>query len=261
MQALSAGRGLTGEAPPGEPSRDFELHAVSLPARAFTGDFYFTAKTPGSTLAVIGDVAGKGLSSAILMGMIQEELDRLVCLEGEEEPLAILQRLQDAIRAEMPSNRFATMVAARLDANGDVTIANAGHCPPLLIRAGGVVEQIPSGGPPVGIAVGPTWRRSSLRWRPGDALVLYTDGLIEARSAQEEEFGMERLRELVRAFSGSEPKRLSRAILSAVRAHAGGEPQDDFTLLIARFGRSDSRYRTSASAALVASSSAPGPTG
>src|SRR5437016_4621824 len=184
------------------PSTDFNVAAFSKPARTFTGDFYFTHRDSDRLWFVLGDVAGKGLPAAVIMAMIQEELEHRItsCATTKCDPSATMQRLHAFLYPLMPRNRFATVVIGYLRDDGLLTIANAGHCPPLIAhvapagaRAPHSIEQIGSTGPVAGILTGSRWRSTTRRLAPGDAILLYSDGLLEARSDDGEEFGVERI--------------------------------------------------------------------
>ena len=188
MSTMPAVRGVTAHA---------EIHAVSRPARTFTGDFYFTHWHDERLWIALGDVAGKGLPAAVVMAMIQEELEQRIisCAAADCDPSRTMQRLHDFLLPLLPTNRFATAVIGWLDADGTLTLANGGHCPPLLLRADGGVEQIASTGPILGILPAARWSSVTTRLAHGDALVLYTDGLDvrtpERRAGSAEEIAAE----------------------------------------------------------------------
>lgn len=216
MQTLPAVRSLKNAA---------TVHALSRPARTFTGDFYLTHRHGERLWLAIGDVAGKGLPAAIVMAMIQEELERRIasCAEAACDPSRTMMRLHQFLLPLLPKNRFATAVIGWLDADGTLTLANAGHCPPLVVRAGGTVEQIGSTGPVAGVLPGSRWTSVTRTLDPGDALVLYSDGVIEA-TADGKEVGVDGLREIVRE-TGAAPQEILARIPT---------PGDDATLLIVR---------------------------
>src|SRR5437763_1509568 len=152
MQTMPALRGLNqlplfdNVAPP--PAAAFDVAAFSKPARKFTGDFYLTHRDGDRLWFVVGDVAGKGLPAAVIMAMIQEELEHRIssCAATRCDPSVTMQRLHEFLHPLMPSNRFATLVIGTLRDDGTLTIVNAGHCSPLLVR-NGAIEQIDSTGP------------------------------------------------------------------------------------------------------------------
>jgi serine phosphatase RsbU (regulator of sigma subunit) len=207
-----------------------DIHAVSRPARTYTGDFWFTHRHDSRLWFALGDVAGKGLKAALVMAMIQEELEHRItsCANAQCDPSTTMQRLHTFLRPLLPSNRFATAVIGWLRDDGLLTIANAGHCPPLIVRAGGgAVEEIGSTGPVAGILASPRWTSSSMWLARGDAIVLYSDGLVESRAAGEE-LGVCGLR---LALAGMH---LTARELAAPALGAVGVVDDDLTVVVLR---------------------------
>jgi sigma-B regulation protein RsbU (phosphoserine phosphatase) len=210
----------------------FDVHAISIPARMFTGDFWFTHRTAGRLWFALGDVAGKGLPAALVMAMIQEELERRIasCARAGCDPATTMQRLHEFLKPLLPSNRFATAVIGWLCNDGTMTIVNAGHCPPMLVRANGSIEEIDSTGPVVGIMSSSRWMSATFTLNAGDQLILYSDGVIEAASPDGAEFGVEGI---LRALPTSSCARdVASAIHDAASRHAGGVRYDDLTLLV-----------------------------
>ena len=209
MSAMPALRGLT------------EVRAISRPARTFTGDFYFTDRHEDRLWLVVGDVAGKGLPAAIVMAMIQEELERRIasCASAECDPAQTAARLHEFLAPLLPRNRFATAVIGWLRDDGRLTLANAGHCPPLIVRADGSVEEIGSTGPILGVLPGASWRSVSMHLGEGDTLVLYSDGVTEA-VVDGEEMGVHGLRSLL--ASGVTPEEVLERL----------QTSDDVTMLV-----------------------------
>ena len=229
MQALPAERGVrqlplfrSGGLKSATP---FDVHAISIPARAFTGDFYFVRHADDRFLFALGDVAGKGLNAALVMAMIQEELERTSC----DDPSADMMRLHTFLKPLIPQNRFATAVVGYVSDDGAVKLANAGHCPPILLRADGSVEEVSSTGPVLGVLSSSQWRTFETTLRRGESLVLYSDGVIETRAENGEEFGTGRL---VGALNGNDSKAIAGNVLKAVRHY--GRTEDDLTLLVIR---------------------------
>jgi sigma-B regulation protein RsbU (phosphoserine phosphatase) len=215
MPALQAVRGLTSP----------HIEAISRPARTFTGDFYFTHRADDRLWLAHGDVAGKGLPAAIVMAMIQEELEERViaCAETACDPSRTLQKLHDFLLPLMPQNRFATAVIAHLHDNGTLTVANGGHCPPLIVRRDGTIEQIPSTGPLLGILPKASWRSFTTYLEQGETLILYSDGVTES-TVDGEELGVCGLRKVVGRVGPS-----ADAILREL-----GITSDDVTLVTVR---------------------------
>jgi len=207
-------------------------HAISIPARTFTGDFWFTHRTDDRLWFALGDVAGKGLPAALVMAMIQEELEHRItsCALAGCDPAATMQRLHEFLKPLLPSNRFATVVIGWLHDDGLLTIVNAGHCPPMLVRANGRIEEIDSTGPVVGIVPSSRWLSRIISLAPGDNLILYSDGVTEAASPDGEEFGTDGILDALPTDSC--PRAVASAIHAAVSQHAGGARYDDLTLLV-----------------------------
>ena len=216
---------------------DVDVHAVSRPARQFTGDFYFTHRQGRRFWMAIGDVSGKGIEAAVVMAMIQEEIEHRIvsCAMAHCDPAVTMTRLDLFLRKLLPSNKFATVAIAQIHDDGSLVVANGGHCPLLIARKDGRIESIDPTGPVVGLLPSPAWRSLTIPFRRGDTLLAYTDGVIEARSADDEEFGIDRLR---RAFAEASTRRrasdIGADLTAAIAAHAGARNDDDLTMIIAR---------------------------
>jgi serine phosphatase RsbU (regulator of sigma subunit) len=200
-----------------------DVRAISRPARMFTGDFYFTHRHEDRTWLALGDVAGKGLPAAIVMAMIQEELEQRIasCASAECDPARTAARLHEFLAPLLPRNRFATAVIAWLRDDGLLTLVNAGHCPPLIVRRDGSIEELGSTGPILGVLPLPSWYSTSTLLEEGDTLVLYSDGVTEA-IVDGEELGVQGLRELL--AQGVTPEALLETLKTC----------DDVTLLVVR---------------------------
>jgi sigma-B regulation protein RsbU (phosphoserine phosphatase) len=215
----------------------FDLHAISIPAGSFTGDFYFTRQFDHELWIALGDVAGKGLEAAIFMAMIHEELEARIdsCSRHGCDPSTTISQLHGVLQQTLPANRFATAVVARLRDDGTLLLSNAGHCPPLLLRANGSIEELASTGPVLGMLNKPVWRTTSTHLQKGDALFLYTDGLIEAQSADEEELGLPCARSVLQSLANSSARGIAAYFRDLVARHSRGNRYDDLTLLAVRY--------------------------
>jgi sigma-B regulation protein RsbU (phosphoserine phosphatase) len=226
MSALPALRRVTPV--PLHPARPriAEIEAISRPARTFTGDFYYAHRADDRLWLAHGDVAGKGLPAAIVMAMIQEELEERIaaCAETACDPAVTLRRLHEFLLPLMPQNRFATAVIAHLREDGTLTVANGGHCPPLIVRNDGTIEELPSTGPLLGILPRPAWRTHVTHLEPGERLVLYSDGVTEATLC-DEELGVAGLKQILRTTADPD------AILDILRER---DVNDDVTLVVVR---------------------------
>ncbi len=208
--------------------RFFEYYS---PARHVGGDYYDYIPLPGNRLAVaLGDVSGKGISAALLMARLSAAVR--FCLASNPSVPEAVRQLSATLTREGTEDRFVTFVVAVLDpADFSLTLVNAGHMPPLRRRSGGVDDVGPeSGGLPLGVMDRP-YAQAVLPFEPGDTLVLYTDGVTEARNPAGKLYGAERLRAVVRG-APDDVEALGRAILDDVRSFAAGRPQnDDLTIV------------------------------
>src|ERR1051326_8546373 len=152
MQEMSAVRGVSFPVS-GIRYPASDVFAFSRAARTFTGDFYFTHREHDLLWFTLGDVSGKGLPAAIVMAMIQEELEHRItsCATAHCDPSTTMMRLRPFLRPLLESRRFATVVIGNLRDDGLLTIANAGHPPPLIARRDGSIEAIDSTGPVAGL--------------------------------------------------------------------------------------------------------------
>ncbi|HEY8130851.1 MAG TPA: PP2C family protein-serine/threonine phosphatase [Thermoanaerobaculia bacterium] len=212
-----------------------DVHAISIPARAFTGDFYVTHRASDRLWFALGDVAGKGLPAAVVMAMIQEELEHRIqsCAQALCDPTVTMTRLHAFLKPLIPMNRFATVVIGHLRDDGKLSIVNAGHCSPLIVRADGRVEQVGSTGPVVGVLSSSQWFTFETTLARGETLVLYSDGVLEARSPDGEEFGIERIEDGLSVGPVSAGQ-IAERILAAVNRHTGDVRDDDLTLVVVR---------------------------
>lgn len=202
------------------------------PALAVGGDFYDVFEMSGGRIGIaLGDVAGKGISAALLMARLGSEL-RYHSV-GQSEPRPILQRVNASLERSASEGMFATTCMLVLEpATGAVTISNAGHPPPLVRHPGGTISPLgASGGAPLGLVESADIRQERLQLEPGAAVVLFSDGITEAVSPKSQLFGIERLARVLVTASG-DAERLRTAIVDAVREFRGTAPQsDDLTLV------------------------------
>lgn len=223
------------------PQRFPELEGVDLwamlrPAREVGGDFYDVFRTGSSTLwFCIGDVSGKGVPAALLMA-VTKTLIKSFATQGFT-PAEVCTRVNAELAHDNDATMFVTAFLVSLDlGSGDLTWTNAGHNPPLLLRANGVMERCARlHGPVLGALEDVVYDESSDALCPGDTLLLFTDGVVEALDAREGQFTEQRLRDL---FAGSEvdsARNLITEIVAAVDTFTlGAEQADDITLLAVR---------------------------
>ena len=213
-----------------------ELSGLLEPAREVGGDLYSAfVGSAGRLVVLVGDVSGKGIPASLFM-VRASSLARLLA-RYDTEPERILARLNDELSADNPSGMFVTMLCARYDpATRIVTIANAGHCRPVLLREGAAPAWAMQ---PMGTALGfepeLEFPRAELQLREGDTLVLYSDGVNEAFDVEGNCYGNERLLADLAACAGLSAEETSARLLQRVRSFAAGAPQsDDIAILVLR---------------------------
>jgi steroid delta-isomerase-like uncharacterized protein len=214
--------------------KSFDVAATSVPCRAIGGDFfdYFQLPRDGFAL-VLGDVAGKGPPAALLASLLQGIFTANAQREGT--PAALLTLANDALVRRAIEARFATVIYAVLDRRGRLTYCNAGHNPPVLVGRSGA-RRLDCGGMVVGAFDHATFDDDTQQLEPGDVLVVYSDGVTEARDGSGEEFGEERLLSCVQANRARSPVEIVDSLLSTVQAFSAGAAQsDDLTMLVLRY--------------------------
>lgn len=219
--------------PPQVPFAD--IFAFSQSARFVGGDLYHAAVREDGALAVaLGDVSGKGVPAALIMAMVQGLLGLLHELG---QPIAsVLPALNRSLIEHNPGNRFLTLGAAVLAADGTLELANAGHCPLAVLRGDGTVQLVSPKGPILGLLPAATWGTDTLRLAPGESVVLYSDGISESFSPNDEEFGVEGVQRTLAGLAGAGAEDVAQGLLKAAAAHrAGREAEDDVTLLVVRY--------------------------
>jgi serine phosphatase RsbU (regulator of sigma subunit) len=198
------------------------------------GDFVDYVSLPDGRVAMsVGDVAGKGLPSALLMARICA--DARACLLTKRSPAEALLSLNQSVISSDPGHRFVTMLLAVLDPQAhSITLVNAGHLPPLLRRADGTVERVGTNecGLPLGIAGDVSFMEKTLAFSPGELLLLFSDGLTEAMNAAHEIYGLERLMQVVLS-QGSTARSAVEAVVADVDAFCGPTPPRDDMFIVA----------------------------
>jgi sigma-B regulation protein RsbU (phosphoserine phosphatase) len=226
----------------------WDLASIWHSARQVSGDFYDFIPLPvgredqrldgGRMGLVIADVADKGVPAALFMAL-SRTLVRTMAIDGRAPALAIA-RANDLILADARSGLFVTLfyTIIRPEA-GEITYVNAGHMPPLVVRAAdGSVEELRVPGMALGILPSiefQEWNEWKAWLEPGDTLILYTDGVTDASDSEDQRFGLDRLKEVASTHRSLSAAKLADAIHEAVEAFVGGAAQfDDFTLVVAK---------------------------
>ena len=220
--------------PPYPDRGDFDLYARMDPAREVGGDFYDFFMLDGHTLVFeVADVSGKGVPAALFMMRAKTELRAL--MESGMDVDEALGAANGRLCEQNDSGMFVTAWLAKLDlATGDLAYANAGHNPPLVLRAGGSYEYLRAVRPSLFLAgmEGTRYRKGRLTLGPGDKLFLYTDGVTEACDPHEAMYGEKRLVAALDAAAGEGPRSTCEAVAASVAGFAAGaERSDDVTML------------------------------
>ena len=208
---------------------------ISIPAREVGGDFFnYFLLSDGEAGVLVGDVSGKGIAAALLMANVQATLRARLPVEGDLVSLA--ERLDREIDQSTPSTVYLTMFVGAIDGkSGLLRFVNAGHNPPLLLRADGAVEALAPTGRPIGLFPGGGYTLGRARLRAGDALFLYTDGVVEAENASGDAFGLPRLEAILVRERTASPTGLLARVEEELESHRGAEePADDATMVVVR---------------------------
>jgi phosphoserine phosphatase RsbU/P len=213
---------------------DWSIAAFWQPMREVAGDFYDFYTLPDGRLAVvIADVSGKGVPAALFMALTVTVLRFAMSLNFS--PRELMVRANRSIISDQQSNMFATVFVGYLDLDsGVLQFASAGHNPPLLYRpATGRCDYLEAPGVAIGLFTEAGYTAEAVALQEGDVLVLYTDGITDVIDEQEEEFGEERLKELVTRYASLPPQELTQRIIAAAGAYATQDGViDDQTLVI-----------------------------
>ena len=220
-------------APPSVPG--YELQGISFPCYEIGGDYYdFIQREDGRLVIALGDVSGKGTAAALLMSSLHAAIHAQT---GSHDTLVkTISAVNRYLADNIPSNRFVTLFYAELDPeSGALSFLNAGHNPPLIVHAAGTVEQLASGGLPLGIKADAEYREGRTHLQMGDVLVIYSDGVTEAASPSGEEFGPTRLYEVVSRNVDASAAGIRDRIESALTKFSQGtQAADDITLVIVK---------------------------
>lgn len=219
-----------------------DVAAAYRSATEIGGDYYDVLSVHNGICLVVADISGKGISAALLMSALRASLHTLVLQPGVSVT-ALVERLNRLLYKGSSANRYATLFLSVYDpATRKLTYVNAGHNPPLLLRASGQVERLTCGGTVVGLMPEVTFACETLHLEPGDLLVAYTDGVTEATNESMEEWGEERLKEVLLAsvHNGRQSSHaLIGMVLDRLNGFTEGSPQnDDITLVMMQPGRS-----------------------
>lgn len=215
--------------------KGLEIAAFSRPAHIVGGDYFdFVRMADSSHAIVIADVMGKGMPASMLMASLQASL-RIIAPESDR-PSTIVRRLNAMFLHNIQLTKFVTFFIAVYDETSRTfTYVNAGHNPPLIVRADASIMPLAPTGAAIGLAEKGEFGEKSVRLDIGETLLLYTDGLIEAGKRGKEMFGQDRLESSVLLTRNSSPQHTISAIRERLQIFLrGGSPSDDLTLLAIR---------------------------
>jgi phosphoserine phosphatase RsbU/P len=210
----------------------WELAVSWQPASGVGGDCFDAIPFGSSRLGLsIADVVGKGIPAALLMSNLQASVRAFAT--NTTEPAELCQQVNRILCGHIAEGRFISFFYCIVDSDdATLTFANAGHYPPILIRADGSVERLATGGPVLGVFPDGTYEQGRVALRGGDRIVLYTDGIIDVCNAADEDFGDSRLVELAVANRTCSAPALQARLANTVDAFSDGRFQDDATLIV-----------------------------
>lgn len=218
--------------PTRQESPGIELYARLDPAKEVSGDLYdFFFVEPGKLCFVVGDVSGKGIAAGIFMA-VTRTLIRATAVPGRN-PLEILNRVNAQLARENQANLFVTMILGLVDTqSGKIVYGQGGHNPPVLLSAEGKPAYEPPGGMPLGVFDDAKFGERELQLKPGETLLVYTDGVTEAMNEARDLFGEDRLLEAVTRQAGRTAEKLTERVVEKVEDFVReAERSDDITLL------------------------------
>ncbi len=218
----------------------YQFEAYYKAAQEVGGDFYdFIPLSEDQVGLIMGDVSGKGVPAALFMARLMSDF-RFISLT-EEEPKDILAKVNGLLAARSQQGMFVTLGFVILDTlKKRITFSSAGHLPPVLVKADGSVHRLEvEKGIPLGIAGGREFSQDAVPFEGGDSLLLYTDGLMEARNAAGEEFGLEKIEKIVSGKADSTAKQIKSNMLKEINSFVTDTPQhDDLTFILVKANKS-----------------------
>jgi len=218
--------------PTREEAPGIELFARLEPAKEVSGDLYdFFPVEAGKMCFVVGDVSGKGIAAGIFMA-VTRTLIRATAVPGRS-PLEIMNRVNAQLAKENQASLFVTMILGVVDtATGRMVYGQGGHNPPILVPAQGKPIYEPAGGMPLGVFEDAKFGERELQLKPGETLLVYTDGVTEAMNQAKDLFGEDRLENAVTGVASLSPEKIAERVIEQVEGFVlEAERSDDITLL------------------------------
>ena len=212
----------------------WDMTGVSFPCREIGGDYYdfIRRKSDNRLIVAVGDVSGKGTGAALLMSSlhaaVRAQSQTRLAISG------VMREINEYIFENSPSNKFLTLFYGELDPEtGTLVYSNGGHNTPMLMRAMGEIISLDQGGLPIGMMKGVAYQEATVIFNPGDSLIIYSDGITESINERDEEFGEERLLEVVKHNLSRSASGIRDRIDEALSRFVGTTaPVDDMTLMI-----------------------------
>ncbi len=222
----------------------FEIYGRTRPARIVGGDFYDFVRIDEDRVGMlIGDVSGKGMAAALTMAQILAEFR--LCAPGSTSPAEVLRQLNERLVVRSKRGLFCTIAAVAINLeNGNILGANAGHHPLVVVSRDRSLSLLGASGPPIGVLPGASWTDERAAVTPGDTMLFYTDGIVEARAGvtmgsnhgELVEYGVENLMRVAQASAAGGPQKLIEAVIQDVdRFCSPIAPHDDCTLIALRY--------------------------
>jgi sigma-B regulation protein RsbU (phosphoserine phosphatase) len=210
----------------------FEVHAINVPSRGVSGDFYDVVPAGNALLLAVADVEGKGIPAALLTAMLQASLRTQTAWVTSAAD--IVSNINGLCCRREGVQQFATFFLMRIEEDGRLAYSNAGHNPPILLRVGGERTLLQKGGMMFGVMEEAPFDEDTLALSGGDRVVVYTDGITERSNPAGEEFGPERLASLVASLPADlSARQVTEGVLRALDEFSQGvEPNDDQTLMV-----------------------------
>lgn len=224
----------------------YEFQGISFSCYEIGGDYYdFIQRHDGKMMIALGDVSGKGTAAALLMSSVHAAIHAQTA--AKNTLLETVTSVNKYLADNTPSNRFVTLFIAELDpATGKIAYINAGHNPPLIGRNDGTVEQLGSGGFPLGIIPMAEYELGETYLKGDEVLVIYSDGVSEAANLKEEEFGMERLSDVISKNLSKSASGMRDKIESSLSSFVQSAPaSDDITMVIVKKTSEAAKVKTS----------------
>jgi len=211
-----------------------DLAGMTIPCRAIGGDFFDLYDLPGGGYGqAVADISGKGVPAALLAAALQ---GAFAAYAAANPTPAAAMTIGNTVLYGRFEGRFATMFYAIVDPDGTLAYCNAGHNPPLLVRANGDIRKLETGGCVLGLFADNHYEEERVKLEPDDLLLVFSDGLPEANDPAGNEFGDERIEGMVQQYRQLQPQALLEQVLQEVSVFSAGAPaRDDLTVLVVRY--------------------------